>query len=87
MAANLDRALKDAADEGARRARSTVSVDDGETRDSISVEKIGDGWQIKAGGAAGYLEFGTRYMSAEPFLGANAERAAQSVLPRARLER
>jgi len=48
----------------AEHARENVAVLTGETRDSITEQEDG----VSVGGAALYLEFGTRKMAAQPFL-------------------
>lgn len=53
----------------AEEARRRVRVKTGETRDSIEVTDEG----VEVGGAAPFLEYGTRKMPAYPFLGPAVE--------------
>ena len=72
------------AEEVAAFAREHVPVLTGETRDSITVNDEG----VTSGGASLYLEFGTSFMSAQPFMrpaadsatGAGAEAAMVGVM-------
>jgi hypothetical protein len=58
----------------AERARELVAVDTGETRDSIQVTDEG----VEVGGAGVFLEYGTRNMAAEPFLGPSTSQVQES---------
>lgn len=60
----------------AERARSSVHVITGKTRNSIRAVPTANGAMVTAGEGALYEEFGTRYRSAHPFLlpAAEAER-------------
>lgn len=59
----------------AEEARLRVRVKTGETRDSIQVTDEG----VEAGGAAPFLEFGTRKMPAYPFLGPAVEHSRMEI--------
>jgi HK97 gp10 family phage protein len=59
----------------AEEARRRVAVDTGATRDSIEITDEG----VEVGGAAIFLEHGTRNMAAEPFLGPACEAAKADV--------
>jgi HK97 gp10 family phage protein len=58
----------------AERARELVAVETGETRDSIEVTDEG----VEVGGAGRFLEYGTVYMPAEPFLGPATSQVQES---------
>jgi HK97 gp10 family phage protein len=66
-----DRAANGWATEIARRAQDIVPVRTGNLRDSIHVERNGyaDYAVVASAPYAGFVEFGTRYMAAEPYLG------------------
>lgn len=77
---NVSAVTKHVAEEVAADARLIVPVDEGDLKSTIRVEDAGDGKaRVVAGGEhghvtgkpvdyAGYVELGTRYMEAQPYL-------------------
>jgi len=60
----------------AERAAELAPVDTGELRGSIGPQRLGEGWAVVASAPhAGYVEYGTSKMAAQPYL----RPAAQSV--------
>ena len=72
----------------AERAVGLVPVDTGELRGSIAHQKMGSGWAVVASAPhAGYVEYGTSKMAAQPYLrpaaqGVDGESIAQAALAR-----
>jgi len=65
----------------AEEMRRTVAVDTGELRDSIHVEQQGDGVAVLIdAGHAGFVEFGTVFQSAQPFIRPAMDNKSDEVL-------
>lgn len=65
---------KDTAQDIVDDAKRRVPVDTGELRDSIGKRREGIGWLVEATAEyAGFVEYGTRHMAAQPYLTPAAE--------------
>lgn len=81
MAAAAEQIAGEVAQEIGTDAQSRAAVDTGYMRDHIGVEHTGAGaYQIhSAAGYSGFVEEGTRYMGAQPFMRPACERGAASM--------
>jgi HK97 gp10 family phage protein len=72
----------------AERAAELAPVDTGELRGSIGPQRLGGGWAVVASAPhAGYVEYGTSKMAAQPYLrpaaqGVDGKSIAQAALTR-----
>lgn len=72
--------LEDAAEEIFSTTQGIAPVDTGELRDSHSKEIGTNEFTVKASADhASYVEFGTRYMAAQPWFYSNAERISANI--------
>ena len=80
----IDSAVREALEEGAEEiysaARGQVPVDTGALQESISKDVSDDGFTVQASESyAGYVEFGTSRMAAQPYFYSTANRVTADI--------